>query len=143
MRAPFQVLVFPYRKSVKGYEVLVCRRSDDGCWQGASGGGESEESSLEAAIRELFEETQLTGENWQKLDAMCMLPRVYYKDHELWSHNPYVVPEYSFSLLVNKEPVLSHEHTEYKWCSESEAIELLQYDSNKIAVWETFQRLNA
>lgn len=121
MRAPFQVLVLPYRKSNNGYKVLICRRSDDGFWQGVSDGGESGESSLEAAVRELFEETQLTGENWQQLDAMCMLPRVYYKGHELRYEHPYVVPEYSFSLLVNKEPTLSHEHSEFKWCTESEA----------------------
>ena len=142
MRAPFQVLVFPYRTSANGYEVLICRRSDDGVWQGVSGGGENDEHSLESAIRELFEETQLIGHSWQKLDAMCMLPKVYYKDHERWDNHPYVIPEYSFAVLVNNTPVLSHEHTEFKWCSKKKAVEWLQYDSNKIAVWELFQRLD-
>ncbi len=118
MRAPFQVLVFPYRKSTNGYEVLICQRSDDGVWQGTSGGGNNAESSLESAKRELFEETQLISHNWQKLDSMCMLPKVYYKGHKLWDMNPYVIPEYSFSALVNKMPVLSSEHTEFQWCSE-------------------------
>jgi dATP pyrophosphohydrolase len=141
MRAPFQVLVLPYRKVTSGFEVLICRRSDDGFWQAPSGGGEDQESPLDAAKRELFEETQLTGLNWKMLDAMCMLPRIYYKDHEHWDRHPYVIPEFAYSVLVKGCPVLSSEHTEFKWCSQSEAIEYLKYDSNKIAVWETFQRL--
>ncbi len=142
MRAPFQVLVFPYRASSNGHEVLICRRSDNGAWQGVSGGGEDAETTLESAMRELLEETELTGQHWQKLDTTCMLPRIYYTGHARWHKNPYVIPKYSYSVLVSDTPVLSSEHTECKWCSEAEAIKLLQYDSNKIAVWELFQRLN-
>ncbi|WP_081869890.1 NUDIX domain-containing protein [Endozoicomonas numazuensis] len=96
---------------------------------------------MQAAIRELKEEAGLSGKNWQQLDAMCMLPRIYYKGHELWTETPYVIPEYSFSVRVESEPVLSYEHSEFKWCSETEARTLLEYDSNKIAAWELFQRL--
>ena len=141
MRAPFQVLVFPYRKLTNDFEVLICRRSDDSFWQGPSGGGEDDENPLESAIRELFEETQLKGMDWKKLDAMCMLPKIYYKGHEYWDKHPYVIPEYAYSVLVSNDPILSSEHKEFRWCSEEEAIECLNYDSNKIAVWELFQRL--
>ncbi len=70
-----------------------------------------------------------------------MLPGIYYKGHERWEDHPYVIPEYSFSVQVDTEPVLSDEHSEFKWCSETEARELLEYDSNRIAVWELFQRI--
>ena len=73
---------------------------------------------------------------------MCTLPRIHFKDHENWVQHPYVVPEYSFMTLVNEEPKPSEEHVELKWCSVSEATELLKYDSNKIALWEVGQRLS-
>ncbi|CAK2818961.1 hypothetical protein VCRA2126O85_20004 [Vibrio crassostreae] len=53
---------------------------------------------LDAAKRELYEETSLTGIDWVQLDSMCMLPRVFYSGHEKWSDHPYVIPEYSFSV---------------------------------------------
>ena len=56
-RAPFQVLVLPFRKTAKGlYEFAVFRRSDAGYWQAIAGGGEMGETSREAAIRESQEE---------------------------------------------------------------------------------------
>ena len=44
--------------------------------------------------------------------------------------------------LVSEEPKPSEEHNELRWCSLSEATELLKYDSNRIALWEISQRLS-
>ena len=56
-RAPFQVLIYPYRRIHEdGFEYAVFKRADEGFWQGISGGGEDGESPLEAARREAFEE---------------------------------------------------------------------------------------
>ncbi|WP_077653784.1 NUDIX domain-containing protein [Salinivibrio kushneri] len=57
MRAPFQVLVFPYQILNEQPRYLIGKRSDNGVWQVISGGGEDSESFLEAAKRELKEET--------------------------------------------------------------------------------------
>jgi 8-oxo-dGTP pyrophosphatase MutT (NUDIX family) len=48
-RAPFQILVYPYRK-VNGNECeyALLQRSDTGWWQGIAGGGEGDETPLEA-----------------------------------------------------------------------------------------------
>lgn len=56
-RAPFQVLVFPYRTLESGETAYaVFRRRDDGMsWQAISGGGEDSETPLEAARREASE----------------------------------------------------------------------------------------
>jgi dihydroneopterin triphosphate diphosphatase len=143
MRAPFQVIVLPYRIFNHSIQVLICKRTDDQYWQCVSGGGEFEEKSIDAAVRELNEETELTGINWQKLDSECTLPKCHFRGNENWEEHPYVIPEYAFMVLVINEPMLSCEHTEYKWCSESEARELLRYDSNKNAVWELYQRLSS
>jgi len=141
MRAPFQVLIFPYKFEMADPIFLIGRRADNGEWQAISGGGENRESLLDAAIRELYEETSLTGIDWIQLDSMCMLPRVFYSDHEKWNTHPYVIPEYAFSVKVSGEPQLSSEHTQFRWCKASEASELLKYDSNRIALWELSERL--
>lgn len=49
-RAPFQVLVFPYRKNLLDqFEFALLLRADEGFWQGIAGGGEDSETPLEAA----------------------------------------------------------------------------------------------
>ncbi|MGD8174293.1 NUDIX hydrolase [Vibrio sp. TRT 21S02] len=141
MRAPFQVLVFPYQILYAQPRYLIGKRSDNGVWQAISGGGEEDESILAAAKRELEEETGLIGSDWKQLDSMCMLPKVYYAGHENWTNHQFVIPEYSLSARVSAEPQLSNEHVKFLWCSFQEASELLKYDSNKIALWELEQRL--
>ncbi|UQV24935.1 NUDIX hydrolase [Vibrio sp. J383] len=143
MRAPFQVLIFPYKLEIAEPLFLIACRTDNGEWQAISGGGEDQESLLDAAKRELCEETSLTGIVWVQLDSICMLPRVFYSGHEKWSDHPYVIPEYSFSVQVSGEPKLSSEHTEFRWCKASDASKLLKYDSNRIALWEICERLKS
>ncbi len=143
MRAPFQVLIFPYQIISDEPRFLIALRSDIRVWQAISGGGEDDKSPLQAAKRELTEETQLDGINWQRLDSMCMLPKIFYAGHEHWENHQYVVPEYAFSVQVTKEPQLSEEHTEFRWCNFQSASELLQYDSNRIALWEVNERLKS
>ena len=59
-RAPFQVLVFPYRYTPEEeIEYAVFFRISPrygGVWQAIAGGGEDDETPLEAAKREAFEE---------------------------------------------------------------------------------------
>ncbi|RZA01485.1 MAG: NUDIX pyrophosphatase [Moraxellaceae bacterium] len=141
MRAPFQVLVFPYRKTGDVFEVLIGQRSDNGLWQGISGGGERGETNIVAAKRELEEEAGLRGEYWQQLDSVCMVPKIHFFGNENWKDHPFVIPEYSYSVLVSSEPIPSKEHVKFRWCFQKTAVELLEYDSNKTAVWELFQRL--
>ena len=106
MRAPFQVLVFPYKPSGEKIFFLICLRSDLCFWQPVSGGGEDAETSLEAAKRELYEETALVGMNWLQLDSMCKLPKTIFNDHMYWPKHLHVVPEYAFSVEVQGDPLL-------------------------------------
>ena len=56
-RAPFNAFTYPYRQSGDGApEYALLLRSDAGIWHGASGGGEDDETPLDAARREAFEE---------------------------------------------------------------------------------------
>ena len=105
MRAPFQVLVFPYKPKGEKILFLICLKSDLGFWQPISGGGEGAETSLEAAKRELHEETALVGMNWLQLDPMCTLPKTIFHDHIYWPKRLHVVPEYTFSGEVQGDPL--------------------------------------
>jgi dATP pyrophosphohydrolase len=61
-RAPFQVLVYPYLKAGAGrFEYALLKRSDAGYWQAIAGGGEDDETPLEAARREAYEEAGIPG----------------------------------------------------------------------------------
>ncbi len=56
MRAPYQVLIFPYIKTDDSIQYAIFNRSDYGYWQGIAGGGEDGEIPIESAKREAFEE---------------------------------------------------------------------------------------
>ena len=59
MRQPIQVLIYPVKTVGSKWEYLLLRRtaSRGGFWQGVTGGVEEDEGVVEAATRELFEET--------------------------------------------------------------------------------------
>lgn len=143
-RAPFQVLVYPYRKTSNGQiEYALMKRSDSGYWQGIAGGGEGEEKPLEAARREAYEEANIppTAE-FMQLDTVESVPVIEFKDSYLWGDAVFVIPQYCFGVTSPDIPItISHEHTEYRWLSYEEARDLIKYDGNKTALWELDKRL--
>lgn len=144
-RAPFQVLVFPYRilrnKKVL-YAVFKRKASTGGFWQGIAGGGEKKESPLQAARREALEEAGIPpNSEYIKLDSFAMIPVVDVCGFE-WGNNTLVIPEYCFGVKVeNVQLQLSVEHEKYKWVSYNTAKKMLRWDSNKIALWELNYRI--
>lgn len=143
MRLPFQVIILPYRFFDNECKVLIGKRSGDNYWQAFSGGGESLETPIQTAKRELKEESNLEGTEWIQLDSICTLPKIYYPDYESWVDHPYVIPEYAFMTKAIGDEIISFEHSEFRWCTEWDSIEMLKYDSNKNAAWEMYQRLRA
>jgi dihydroneopterin triphosphate diphosphatase len=143
-RAPFQVLVYPYRKTEDGqFEYALMKRSDQGFWQAIAGGGEDQETPQEAARRETYEEAGIppTSEFLQ-LDTVEPVPVIEFGNSHLWGDDLYVIPQYCFGVKAqNVQIVLSHEHTEYRWLSYEGADQLLKYDGNKTALWELDRRL--
>jgi dATP pyrophosphohydrolase len=143
-RAPFQVLVYPYRKSRDGQlEYALLKRADEGWWQGVAGGGEDQERPLEAARRETYEETGIppTSE-FTPLDSVESIPVSGFRDSYLWGEDVYVIPQYAFGVASQDTQItISPEHTEYRWFSYEEARRLVRYDGCKTALWELDQRL--
>jgi len=143
-RAPFQVLVYPYRKTTNGkFEYALLKREDEGYWQGIAGGGEDEEYPLETARREAFEEAGISPESdFIQLDTMEFVPVTEFRDSHLWGEDVYVIPQYCFGVIAqNLQITISHEHTEYKWFNYEEARQAIKYDGNKTALWELEKRL--
>lgn len=57
MRAPYQVLIFLYKKVDEEFLYAIFKREDLSFWQAIAGGGEEGETLIETAKRETFEET--------------------------------------------------------------------------------------
>ncbi len=142
MRAPFQILAIPYRMTdTPAFAVL--HRADHDQWQFVSGGGEEDETPAEAAVREICEEFGVKAEKLEQLTSMTYIPAgIFARRHrENWPKGTYVVPEYAFAFVCDADPVLSEEHTEFRWLDYGDAMTLLKWDSNKTALYELNCRL--
>ncbi|MCX6826038.1 MAG: NUDIX pyrophosphatase [candidate division Zixibacteria bacterium] len=144
-RAPFQVLIFPYRVLPNDdilYAVFRRDLSTGGYWQGIAGGGAVGESELEAARREANEEAGIDlNSEYVRLDCYAMIPVVNVCGFK-WGKSVLVIPEYCFGVRIKHENlILSSEHMEYQWVTYQEALDILHWDSNKSALWELDYRL--
>lgn len=143
-RAPFQVLVLPFRaKGDAVPEYCVLYRSDLRYWQFVAGGGEGEETPEQAARREAFEECGVPITNsMYRLQSHDTVPVIDFQDRHHWPPQLYVIPQYAFATHVeSKDIVLSSEHAEARWLKYDAAQELLQWQSNQTALWELNERL--
>jgi dATP pyrophosphohydrolase len=121
----------------------LLRRSDVGWWQGVTGGGEDEETALQAAQRETYEETGIaSGAPLLRLDTVISVPVTYFGGGRLWGDELYVIPMYCFGVRApDRRIVLSHEHTAVRWLGYEAARRLARFDGNKTALWELDRRL--
>ena len=145
MRAPFQILALPY-KIVDGNPIFcVFHRSDFNQWQFIAGGGEDDETPLQAAKREILEESGVVAKNIIELKSLCHIPTDIFPQRTSygWPEDTYVIPEYCFAFECNDEITLSHEHTEYAWLSYEKSKSKLKWDSNRVALYELKCILNS
>lgn len=147
-RAPFQVLVIPYRRSAAGMQVAVMHRADYPVWQFVSGGGEIGETEVSetieaAARREGFEEAGIpAGAAYLRLDAIAAIPACWFAAWASWPEPTLVVVEHAFAVDVGDHPIAaSAEHDDVRWVHYDAAIALLGFDSNRVALWELHERL--
>jgi dATP pyrophosphohydrolase len=145
-RAPFQVLVIPYRFTAEAnpeYAVFfrLSRRYGD-FWQWVAGGGEDDETPLQAARREALEEAGIdpSGE-FIPLDSSATIPAPQAAGM-LWGPEVLVVPEYAFGVNIQGHEIqLSAEHEAFRWVDYHTAQQTLRFDSNRNALWELDFRL--
>ncbi len=143
MRAKYQVLVLPYKRTDK---ILYCifKRSDTDCWQFIVGGGETEDDTvLISAKRESYEEAGISPNGkYSELETLCSISIENFLARKFWGENCLVIPEYSFAVeITNSDITISREHTMFEWVDFSAALKRLKYDSNKVALWELDNKL--
>ena len=143
MRAPFQILAIPYRRQGHRLEFCVFHRSDFDQWQFIAGGGEDDETPLEAAKREIFEESGLKAGTILPLRSVCSIPTDIFPQKHLynWPADTYVIPEYAFGFECRGDILLSREHLECLWLDYEETRKKLKWDSNRTALYELNCRL--
>lgn len=137
MRQPIQVSIYPVRHVSGHWEYLLLRRvpSRGGFWQGVTGGVEEDEDFVEAARRELIEETGFVPIALERIDYSYSFPI-----ENKWSHmyaGVKKIIEYVFVVYVDsqQEPIIdSNEHDQYRWCHFNEALGLLTWPENKDAL---------
>jgi dATP pyrophosphohydrolase len=143
-RAPFQVLVLPYRIGRNGaLEYALLRRSDLDVWQGIAGGGEDDETPDAAARREATEEAGLPIDApLLPLDATGSIPAHHFAAATEWGASVVSIPEYAFGIDAGASVIsLSDEHGELAWLGFTDALERFEWESNRAALRELHRRL--
>ena len=142
-RAPFQVLVLPYRRSGARIEYAMFRRADLGVWQGIAGGGENDETPDEAASREAFEEAGISSSSpLQRLDSVSAIAVEHFSDRQSWDPSLATIPEYSYAVNAAEQPLqLSVAHTDVRWVDLEEGLAMLEWESNRTALRELDEHL--
>ena len=143
-RAPFQVLVIPYRRTDDGLRFALFQRADADMWQWISGGGEDGETPLEAARREALEEGGIANSDAMiPLSAVASIPIEHISERAHWPAELHVIPEYSFAIELQTDAItLCDEHRCFEWLDYDEAHRRARWDSNRVALWELRRRLS-
>lgn len=133
--AQVEIIVFKIIDGKILFLMLKRNEQNGGFWQPISGGINKGESLVDAVKRELFEETGI-------VDFVHIYENVHYFEFNTEKYG--VLKEHVFGMRVaeNIGVKLSSEHTEMKWCSLDEAMNLLKYNDNKIAFKKLFNSLN-
>jgi dATP pyrophosphohydrolase len=110
-----------FRDGPAGTDILLLHRSPNrilpGLWQGVSGGIEPGERVAQAALREVLEETGIDGPSIEAFFDLDLVNAFH------WPAADGVILSAIFALRVgpNVEPVLSHEHDDWRWVPIDEA----------------------
>ncbi|WBW96941.1 NUDIX hydrolase [Oceanirhabdus sp. W0125-5] len=124
-RTNVQIFVYTTKPTLK---VLILKRIPEksGYWQPPCGGVNKGESPIDAARRELFEETGIV----HKESIIDLDYSFTYRE----SKNGVMMDmmDICFAAEVGEitKVELSHEHEEYSWCTETEARQYLKWEHN-------------
>jgi dihydroneopterin triphosphate diphosphatase len=135
-KQPRSVQVVLFADTPQGREFLLLRRlpSHSGFWQSVTGSLEADETHMEAAVREVYEETgyrpqpaELIELGLVNLFEIALQWRIKYAPGV--THNE----EVCFALKVEKFDVVIDplEHDTYAWVGYDAAMQMLYWESNR------------
>jgi 8-oxo-dGTP pyrophosphatase MutT (NUDIX family) len=134
-RRPDLVDVWPFRVKDGVAELLLLRRSSDnpilpGLWQGVSGLIEPDEHVVDAALREVAEETGFSRR------AIVGFYHLDYAAEFLWQPLDALMTSAYFALRVGPDvdPVLSDEHDSFRWVAIDDVSPMLVWPAYREAV---------
>ena len=135
--------VFVYRKTVTGVEFLLLKRAADEeyphIWQCVSGGIVPGEKAWQAAIREMHEETGFRPARFFVADYAYNL---YLHPTDKMLSVPVFGAEVETGAAENDLPILSGEHTAYRWCSAESALKLLSWENYRLGLKAVMRMMN-
>ncbi|MFA1560047.1 NUDIX hydrolase [Aliivibrio fischeri] len=115
-------------------KMLLMKRVKGGFWCHVAGSIEQGETGIDAIVREFKEETQI--------DVLNLYNAQYLEQFYEASVNVIqLIPVFVVMCPPQQEVVLNEEHTEYKWCSLEEALELAPFPNQHAVfkhVWSYF-----
>jgi len=133
-KRPESVLVVVYTKT--GQVLMLRRKFPDEFWQSVTGSLEWGESVQQAAVRELYEETGLAGDNLVDCESSHE-----FEIYTIWRdrYAPGVTKnlEHVFLLPLDECETITmdgKEHCEYQWVPYEEAIQLATSHTNGEAI---------
>jgi dATP pyrophosphohydrolase len=145
VRQPVQALVNVARAQAGEWQYVLLHRvaRGDDFWQGVTGGAEDDESPLQAAGRELHEETAFDADRLVDLHFSYTFP-LSEKWRDLYSRGVEEIREHAFVARGDVEPVIDPtEHYMWCWYSAKEALALLQWPNNREALRQAEAYLRA
>jgi 8-oxo-dGTP pyrophosphatase MutT (NUDIX family) len=130
-----QVVVYKYfNPQDLRFLTLLTKPERGAFWQNVTGSVEPGEYLLQAAHREVFEETTLQGQRVaQDLDYQFT-----------YSTKRGPTKEYAFCIEAESADITIDpiEHTDFAWVSLEEALKRIRYESNKTALQKTFNSIS-
>lgn len=138
LKRPFSVLVII--ENSDGEFLLIQRADDATFWQSVTGGIEQNETALECAYREVFEETGIDCEaSGYKIVSLNITNQ--YEIRKDWRYRyekeSYLNTEYVFYLNIDSQTQIKlapKEHLSFKWLNYQNTLQLLSSETNKNAV---------
>jgi dATP pyrophosphohydrolase len=127
-KLPVIIQSIVYRRKGEVFELLLLKRSASrgGFWNVVNGTLELRESAIDCRKRELLEETGIRNViNWSG-----EIHRFSFQ----YQDDIFVVVAFAVGVSDDETVVINDEHTEYRWVNFDEAIGLLKFNDDKIAL---------
>ena len=132
------ISVYPFSVEPKGPVKLLVMRRRTGLelgdsWQFVHGKIEDGETAVQAAFRELKEETGFQPDMMYELDPEI----IYYAPDDCVQ----IIPAFSMKMRSYSTPVLSHEHSFFEWVVSVEALNRVLWENQRNKINEIIKML--